>query len=137
MGPEATRTERDVVGFVFADGTEMEIWRPKDEFRSFFGAGPGPTRGGGRLGPLPGPGRQRLRDHRSPLKRPGVTSFPQGACYSSPPGPRSPGLVSSLPSPSGRFSLRLVACPEITANIMIPRITNGTSSIRDTMAMLT
>ena len=40
MGLEATRTERDVVGFVFPDGTEMEMWRPEDEFHSSFGAGP-------------------------------------------------------------------------------------------------
>lgn len=40
MGLEETRRERDVVGFAFPDGAEMEIWRPEDEFHSFFGAGP-------------------------------------------------------------------------------------------------
>ncbi len=40
MGLEETRRERDVAGFVFPDGTEMEVWRPEDEFHSFFGAGP-------------------------------------------------------------------------------------------------
>ena len=40
MGLEETRRERDVVGFAFPDGTEMEVWRPEDEFHSFFGAGP-------------------------------------------------------------------------------------------------
>ena len=40
MGLEVTRSERDVVGFAFPDGTEMEVWRPEDEFHSFFGAGP-------------------------------------------------------------------------------------------------
>ena len=32
--------ERDVAGFAFPDGTEMEVWRPEDEFHSFFGTGP-------------------------------------------------------------------------------------------------
>ncbi len=40
MGLEETRRERDVVGFAFPDGAEMEVWRPEDEFHSFFGAGP-------------------------------------------------------------------------------------------------
>ena len=40
MGLEETRRERDMVGFAFPDGTEMEVWRPEDEFHSFFGAGP-------------------------------------------------------------------------------------------------
>ena len=40
MGLEETRRERDVVGFAFPDGTEMEVWRPEDEFHSFFGSGP-------------------------------------------------------------------------------------------------
>ncbi len=40
MGLGASRTERDVVGFVFSDGTGMEIWRAENEFHSFFGAGP-------------------------------------------------------------------------------------------------
>ncbi len=29
-----------MVGFAFPDGVEMEVWRPEDEFHSFFGAGP-------------------------------------------------------------------------------------------------
>jgi catechol 2,3-dioxygenase-like lactoylglutathione lyase family enzyme len=40
MGLEETRRERDVVGFVFPDGAEVEVWRPEDEFHSFFGTGP-------------------------------------------------------------------------------------------------
>jgi predicted enzyme related to lactoylglutathione lyase len=40
MGLEQTRAERDVVGFRFPDGTEMEVWRPDDAFHSFFGTGP-------------------------------------------------------------------------------------------------
>ena len=40
MGLEETRREPDVVGFAFPDGTEMEVWRPEDEFHTFFGAGP-------------------------------------------------------------------------------------------------
>ena len=40
MGLEQTRKERNVVGFAFPDGAEMEVWRPEDEFHSFFGAGP-------------------------------------------------------------------------------------------------
>src|ERR687894_2925395 len=40
MGLEQTRAGRDVVGFRFPDGTEMEVWRPEDEFHSFFGTGP-------------------------------------------------------------------------------------------------
>ena len=39
MGLEETRRERDVVGFALSDGAEMEVWRPEDEFHSFFGAG--------------------------------------------------------------------------------------------------
>ena len=54
-----------------------------------------------------------------------------------PPGPRSPGLVSSVSSLSSRFSLRLVAWPEITPTMMIPMIPSGASSTRDTLAMLT
>jgi catechol 2,3-dioxygenase-like lactoylglutathione lyase family enzyme len=40
MGLEVTRQEREVVGFGFPDGTEMEVWRPEDEFHAFFGTGP-------------------------------------------------------------------------------------------------
>ncbi len=40
MGVDVVRDERDVVGFKFADGTGMEIWRPEDEFHNFFGSGP-------------------------------------------------------------------------------------------------
>jgi len=40
MGLEETRRERDVVGFAFPDGTEMEVWGPEDGFHSFFGVGP-------------------------------------------------------------------------------------------------
>jgi len=171
MGLEETRRERDVVGFAFPDGAEMEVWRPEDEFHSFFGAGPvvgppggrigrGPRRDGGRgrgvsgagttlgkgsLEPIPGARRQRLRDHHPALEGPasvgadgsGATGPPPKTGYYSPPGPRSPGPVLSVPSPSGRFSLRLVAWPEITPKMMIPKIASGTRSMRDTMAMLT
>ena len=40
MGLEQTRAGRDVAGFRFPDGTEMEVWRPDDTFHSFFGTGP-------------------------------------------------------------------------------------------------
>jgi catechol 2,3-dioxygenase-like lactoylglutathione lyase family enzyme len=40
LGLEETRRERDVAGFAFPDGTEVEVWRLEDEFHSFFGAGP-------------------------------------------------------------------------------------------------
>ena len=40
IGLEETRSEGEVAGFVFPDSTEMEVWRPEDEFHSFFGAGP-------------------------------------------------------------------------------------------------
>jgi catechol 2,3-dioxygenase-like lactoylglutathione lyase family enzyme len=40
MGLEVIRQDPDVVGFEFSDGTEMEVWRPEDEFHSFFGTGP-------------------------------------------------------------------------------------------------
>jgi catechol 2,3-dioxygenase-like lactoylglutathione lyase family enzyme len=40
MGLEETRRERDVVGFAFPDGAEMEVWRPEDEFHSFSAPGP-------------------------------------------------------------------------------------------------
>ena len=40
MGLETVRQKRDVVGFRFPDGAEMEVWRPEDEFHGFFGAGP-------------------------------------------------------------------------------------------------
>ena len=40
MGLKVIRQERNVVGFEFSDGAEMEVWRPEDEFHSFFGTGP-------------------------------------------------------------------------------------------------
>ena len=40
MGLEVTRHEHNVVGFRFPDGTEMEVWRPEEEFHAFFGARP-------------------------------------------------------------------------------------------------
>ena len=39
MGLRQIRRERDVAGFAFPDGTEVELWRPEDEYYSFFGAG--------------------------------------------------------------------------------------------------
>ena len=40
MGLEVIRQERNVVGFRFSDGAEIEVWRPDDEFYTFFGTGP-------------------------------------------------------------------------------------------------
>ena len=40
MNLEVIREEHEVVGLRFPDGTEMEVWRPEDEFHGFFGAGP-------------------------------------------------------------------------------------------------
>jgi hypothetical protein len=40
MGLEQARAGRDVAGFRFPDGTEMEVWRPENGFHSFFGTGP-------------------------------------------------------------------------------------------------
>ena len=40
MNLEVIREEHDVVGLRFPDGTEMEVWRPSDEFHSFFTTGP-------------------------------------------------------------------------------------------------
>jgi predicted enzyme related to lactoylglutathione lyase len=40
MGLESTGREREVAGFAFPDGTEIEVWRPEDEFHSFFTTGP-------------------------------------------------------------------------------------------------
>jgi catechol 2,3-dioxygenase-like lactoylglutathione lyase family enzyme len=40
MNTEVVREEHDVVGLRFPDNTEMEVWRPSDEFHSFFGTGP-------------------------------------------------------------------------------------------------
>jgi catechol 2,3-dioxygenase-like lactoylglutathione lyase family enzyme len=40
MGLQQIRRERDVAGFAFPDGAEVEVWSPEDEFHSFFGTGP-------------------------------------------------------------------------------------------------
>jgi catechol 2,3-dioxygenase-like lactoylglutathione lyase family enzyme len=40
MGLRQIRQEHDVAGFAFPDGTEVEVWRPEDEFHAFFGTGP-------------------------------------------------------------------------------------------------
>ncbi len=40
MGLEVVREERDVIGFSFPDGVELEVWRPEDEFHDFFTTGP-------------------------------------------------------------------------------------------------
>ena len=40
MNLEVVREEHDVVELRFPDNTEMEVWRPSDEFHSFFGTGP-------------------------------------------------------------------------------------------------
>ncbi len=39
-GLQQIRRERNVAGFAFPDGTELEVWRPEDEFHAFFGTGP-------------------------------------------------------------------------------------------------
>lgn len=40
LGLEVIRQERDVVGFAFPDGAELEVWRPEDRFHGFFTTGP-------------------------------------------------------------------------------------------------
>jgi hypothetical protein len=40
MNLEIIRQEHVVVGFRFPDGTEMEVWRPEDDFHCFFTTGP-------------------------------------------------------------------------------------------------
>jgi len=40
MNLEVIREEHDVVGLRFPDDTEMEVWRPSDDFHSFFTTGP-------------------------------------------------------------------------------------------------
>ena len=40
MNLEVIREEHDVVGLRFPDDSEMEVWRPSDEFHSFFTTGP-------------------------------------------------------------------------------------------------
>jgi catechol 2,3-dioxygenase-like lactoylglutathione lyase family enzyme len=40
MGLEETRRERDVAGFAFPDGTEVEVWCLEDDFHAYFGSGP-------------------------------------------------------------------------------------------------
>jgi catechol 2,3-dioxygenase-like lactoylglutathione lyase family enzyme len=40
MNLEVIREEHEVVGLRFPDDTEMEVWRPSDEFHSFFTTGP-------------------------------------------------------------------------------------------------
>jgi catechol 2,3-dioxygenase-like lactoylglutathione lyase family enzyme len=40
IGLEVIRQEHDMVGFKFPDGTEMEVWRPEDQFHGFFTSAP-------------------------------------------------------------------------------------------------
>jgi catechol 2,3-dioxygenase-like lactoylglutathione lyase family enzyme len=40
MGMEQVRDEPEIVGLKMADGTEMEIYRPEEDFHSFFTSGP-------------------------------------------------------------------------------------------------
>ena len=40
MNLEVIREEHDVVGLRCPDDTEMEVWRPEDDFHSFFTTGP-------------------------------------------------------------------------------------------------
>jgi catechol 2,3-dioxygenase-like lactoylglutathione lyase family enzyme len=40
MGMEQVRDEPEIVGLKMTDGTEMEIYRPEEDFHSFFTSGP-------------------------------------------------------------------------------------------------
>ena len=40
MGMEPIRDEPEIAGFQMMDGTQMELYRPEEEFHSFFTTGP-------------------------------------------------------------------------------------------------
>ena len=40
MGMEQIRDEAQIAGFRLTDGSEMEVYRPEEEFHSFFTTGP-------------------------------------------------------------------------------------------------
>ena len=40
MGMQPIRDEPEIVGFQLIDGTQMELYRPEEEFHAFFTTGP-------------------------------------------------------------------------------------------------
>ena len=40
MGMQPIRDEPEIVGFQMIDGTQMELYRPEEEFHAFFTTGP-------------------------------------------------------------------------------------------------
>jgi len=40
MGMQPIRDEPEIVGFQLTDGTQMELYRPQEEFHAFFTTGP-------------------------------------------------------------------------------------------------
>jgi len=40
MGMKLIRDEPEIVGFQLTDGTQMELYRPEEEFHAFFTTGP-------------------------------------------------------------------------------------------------
>ncbi len=40
MGMQIIRDEPEIAGFQLTDGTQMELYRPEEEFHSFFTTGP-------------------------------------------------------------------------------------------------
>ena len=40
MGMQLIRDESEIAGFELTDGTQMEIYRPEEEYHSFFTTGP-------------------------------------------------------------------------------------------------
>ena len=40
MGMQPIRDEPEIAGFQLADGTQMELYRPQEEFHAFFTTGP-------------------------------------------------------------------------------------------------
>lgn len=40
MGMQRIRSEQEIAGFQMADGTQMELYRPEEEFHAFFSPGP-------------------------------------------------------------------------------------------------
>ncbi|MGZ6364531.1 MAG: VOC family protein [Ktedonobacteraceae bacterium] len=40
MGRQLIRDEPEIVGFQLTDGTQMELYRPQEEFHAFFTTGP-------------------------------------------------------------------------------------------------
>ena len=40
MGMQPIRDEPEIVGFQMIDGTQMELYRPEEEFHTFFTTGP-------------------------------------------------------------------------------------------------